>query len=186
MFKFFEFEKSEKWLTKAERKQWLKKYKVLSNWLKANDGELTPIIQLRIKEILFFFFITRRIEDEWMRRLNIIVEEPELTNTQLKSKNTVLQTLHLEYVEQLGKYYEKLRRLLQEFEDSITKTGKSKKGFSLAELLEDMLKCSEELKNLREEEVIAGTTSKLPQDHTGGVISEVGLIVEQKEFERLD
>lgn len=149
MLKFFDLEKSERWLSKAERKQWRRKYKVLSDWLEENEGKLTPIIQLRIKEILFFFFITRRIEDEWIKKLFSANDNLDSANSHAKLKNSIAQTLHLDYVEHLGKYYEKLRKLLQEFEESIAKTGKSPKNFSLAELLEDMLKCSEELKTLQ-------------------------------------
>ncbi|MCX8066108.1 MAG: hypothetical protein N3G21_13230 [Candidatus Hydrogenedentes bacterium] len=146
MLKLIDLEKSERWLTKSERKQWRKKYEVLANWLKENDGELTPILQLRIKEFLFLFFITRRIEEEWIRKILDNPNSSEPVNLQGKVKIGVAQGLYLEYVEQLGKYYEKLRKLLQEFEDSITVNSKTKQGFSLAELLEDLIKCSKEIR----------------------------------------
>lgn len=145
MLKFIDFEKSERWLTKSERKLWKKKYAVFENWLKENDGEMTPLCQLRIKELLFLYFITLRVEGEWVKKLSENTYNSVPTNSQRQRRSNIAQELHLDYVEILGKYFEKLRKLLQEFEETISVKGKSKQGFSLAELVEDLIQCSQDL-----------------------------------------
>ncbi len=141
-FVFYSIEKGEKWLTPFEKRQWGDKWKALRTWLQSKGVEISPWVQVRLREFLILTFFIQRLEQELlfvpMKNKQEKEEDIELQKKMDKS-NAPIQCYEI-----LCKYMERQRKLVQEFEE--IKPVEVKMGtVSIAELVEDLMNCAREL-----------------------------------------
>mgnify|MGYP000914159249 CR=1 FL=1 len=140
----YRIEKGEKWLTSFEKRQWHEKVKALMVWFQEKGLEITPWVEVRLRELLVLTFIIQRIEEE-----TLFPQLPELSQQDTLEKNTktklIKPTLPIQNFEVLCKYMERLRKLVQEFEEMKTEERKPQAYLGVAELVQDLMRCAREM-----------------------------------------
>jgi len=144
----YRIEKGEKWLTQFEKRQWHEKVKALVAWFQEKGMEITPWIEVRLRELLILTCIIQRIEEETMfsKMYDTTKQDAIHIETNEKTKTTK-PALPIQNFEVLCKYMERLRKLVQEFEDMKTGEQKPKAYLGVAELVQDLMRCAREIDN---------------------------------------
>ncbi|MGC8737623.1 MAG: hypothetical protein ACP5UA_03120 [Candidatus Hydrogenedens sp.] len=138
---FYSIEKGEAWLTPYEKRQWREKYRALQVWFQNNGIEISPWLQVRLRELLILTFFIQRLEQEFL--LSPLMSKKE--DVCIESSKKTEKTNHsLQYYEILCKYMERQRKLVQEFENIKPVEAKTS-SMSIAELVQDLVCCMHEL-----------------------------------------
>lgn len=138
---FYSIEKGEKWLTPFEKRQWREKYKALQVWFQDKGIEISPWLQVRLRELLILTFFIQRLEQEFL----LSSSSPEKKKEEIEfSKKTERINSPLQCYEVLCKYMERQHKLIQEFEDIKPMEIKTS-SLSIAELVQDLVCCAHEL-----------------------------------------
>lgn len=138
---FYSIEKGEKWLTPFEKRQWREKYKALQIWFQNKGIEISPWLQMRLRELLILTFFIQRLEQELLLSSPL----PEKKNECIESsKRTERINSSVQCYEVLCKYMERQRKLAQEFE-GIKPMDTKTSSISIAELVQDLVCCAHEL-----------------------------------------
>ena len=138
---FYSIEKGEKWLTPFEKRQWREKYKALQMWFKNKGIEISPWLQMRLRELLILTFFIQRLEQELLFSTPL----PEKKNEGMESSKKMERiNSSVQCYEVLCKYMERQRKLVQEFE-GIKPMETKTSSMSIAELVQDLVCCAHEL-----------------------------------------
>lgn len=137
---FYSIEKGEKWLTPFEKRQWREKYKSLQLWFQNKGIEISPWLQIRLRELLIVTFFIQRLEQELLSPTFPQKESVGVGTTQ----KTERISSSVQCYEVLCKYLERQRKLVQEFE-TVKPIDIKTSSMSIAELVQDLLCCAHEL-----------------------------------------
>lgn len=138
---FYSIEKGEKWLTPFEKRQWREKYKALQIWFQNKGIEISPWLQMRLRELLILTFFIQRLEQELLLSSPLLENKNECIES---SRKTERINSSVQCYEVLCKYMERQRKLVQEFED-IKPIETKTSSISIAELVQDLVCCAHEL-----------------------------------------
>ncbi len=140
---FYAVEKGEKWLTPFEKRQWREKYRALYTWCQNKGIEISPWLQVRLRELLIVTFFIQRLEAELL--LSNLNQKTENAKESRESLNRTEKTVsNLSHYEVLCKYLERQRKLVQELEELKPAEVKTS-TISIAELVQDLIVSAREL-----------------------------------------
>jgi len=144
----YRIEKGEKWLTQFEKRQWHEKVKALMVWFQEKGLEITPWVEVRLRELLVLTCIIQRIEEETMFSKMSDPTKQDAIRTEMNTKSNLSKpALPIQNFEVLCKYMERLRKLVQEFEEMKTGERKPQAYLGVAELVQDLMRCAREIDN---------------------------------------
>ncbi len=139
---FYSIENGEKWLTPFEKRQWREKYKALQRWFDKKGIESSPWLQVRIREFLIITSFIQRLEQELLLSSTSSKVESKIEGNDPHKKVEKISSSIQSY-EVLFKYFERQRKLVQEFEE-LKPTETKTSPMSIAELVQDLANCARE------------------------------------------
>lgn len=156
---FYSIEKGEKWLTPFEKRLWREKFRALQTWFQNKGIEISPWLQVRLRELLITTFFIQRLEQELLLSTSSKMENKIGSNEshkKIEKMNSSVQSYEV-----LCKYLERQRKLVQELEE-IKPSDVKTSPISIAELVQDLMHCAHELDkgNGKMQEKIMGTAEE--------------------------
>ncbi|HOK10574.1 MAG TPA: hypothetical protein PLT82_11160 [Candidatus Hydrogenedens sp.] len=144
----YSLEKGEKWLTPFEKRQWREKVKALSGWFEDKGIEISPWLQIRLRELLVLMFFIQRCEHDVEKTSSL---EEEITDGyETVKRKHIKQNETVQKFEMLFKYLERLRDIVAELERIKPSEPKHVHSQSISELVQDLLHCEKELEKGRD------------------------------------
>ncbi len=136
------------WLSEHEAERSAKRYEALSDWVERRGAEETPAVGMLKEDLVMNDLLLLRLEEQlWTWK------EPA-TDDKKTGRDKELALL-----EAYGRWQDRRRRAMNEFEDQIARTG-TPLGGGLADQLKPLLKKTEGVLD----DAIDGTTRQRPQE----------------------
>lgn len=136
---FYDLNRGESWLTPFQKSVWRKRVGIVKDWFESRGVEITPWLQIRMRELVLLSFVVERLERECSFFYPSVNSESE------GSSRNGSNAIALQQLELLFKYLERLRKLAHELEGLAMQVGKAIPSFNLVECVQQLLECAREL-----------------------------------------
>lgn len=136
---FYDLNRGEAWLTPFQKSVWRKRVGIVKDWFESRGVEITPWLQIRMRELVLLSFVVERLEKECSFFYGSVSSESE------GSSRNGSNAIALQQLELLFKYLERLRKLAHELEGLGMQTGKAIPSFNLVECVQQLMECAREL-----------------------------------------